>query len=142
MATTLSLHSATPGAFRWTLREDTALLSELRIRLRRYLAPPDVPPEVADAVVLSLHEAAKNALRAGGRQPVEIVVWMDDDCIQACVRDHGPAGSVVDRSPGRPSAWQTHGRGLFLMHTLMDSVEIDSSDGVTVFMSKRRRPLL
>jgi anti-sigma regulatory factor (Ser/Thr protein kinase) len=142
MAPTLTFPTVARGAFRWALREDPALLSELRVRLRRYLAPPAVPAEVATAVVLALHEAAKNALRAGGRRPVEIAVWTEDELVWACVRDHGAAGFPAAGSPGRPPVWQTHGRGLFLMRTLMDSVEIDSSDGVTVFMSKRRSSLL
>jgi anti-sigma regulatory factor (Ser/Thr protein kinase) len=142
MAPTSTFPTAARDAFRWTLQEDPALLSELRIRLRRYLAPPAVPVEVATDVILSLHEAAKNALRAGGRRPVEIVVWTEDELVWACVRDHGAAGFPATGSSRRPPAWQTHGRGLFLMHSLMDSVEIDSSDGVTVFMSKRRSPLL
>jgi anti-sigma regulatory factor (Ser/Thr protein kinase) len=135
MAPTLTLRDVARGAFRWTLPQDPARLSELRVHLRRYLAPPAVPIEVAADIILSLHEAAKNAQRAGGPRPVEIVVWTENDIVRAWVRDGGagfPAGEPSDR----PSAWQTHGRGLFLMRSLMDSVEIDGSDGVTVFMSK------
>jgi anti-sigma regulatory factor (Ser/Thr protein kinase) len=87
-------------------------------------------------VILSLHEAAQNALHAGGCRPVEIVVWTEDDVVRASVRDHG-AGFEADDSLSCPSTWQTHGRGLFLIRSLMDSVEIDSSDGVTVLMSRR-----
>jgi anti-sigma regulatory factor (Ser/Thr protein kinase) len=139
MAAALTLHDAARGAFRWTLREDPAHLSEMRVQLRRYLAPPAVPAGVAADIILSLHEAAKNAQRAGGRQPVEIVVWTADGMVRAWVRDRG-AGFPAERPSDRPSAWQTHGRGLFLMRSLIDSVEIDGSDGVTVFMSKNCGP--
>jgi anti-sigma regulatory factor (Ser/Thr protein kinase) len=139
MAPTLTYRDVSRGAFHWTLWDDPALLAELRVHLRRYLAPPAVSAEVAADVILSLHEAAKNAQRAGGRRPVEIAVWTEDDMVRAWVRDRG-AGFLDDASPSRPSAWQTHGRGLFLMRSLMDSVEIDDSDGVTVFMSKHRSP--
>jgi anti-sigma regulatory factor (Ser/Thr protein kinase) len=140
MAATLTLRDVARGAFRWTLTQDPAHLAEFRVHLRRYLAPPAVPAKVAADIILSLHEAAKNAQRAGGLRPVEIVVWTENDVVRAWVRDSG-AGFRADEPSDRPSAWQTHGRGLFLMRSLMDSVQIDGSDGVTVFMSKNCLPV-
>ena len=139
MAATLTLRNVARGAFRWTLPQDPAHLSELRVNLRRYLAPA-VPAKAAADIILSLHEAAKNAQRAGGLRPVEIVVWTENDMVRAWVHDSG-AGFLADEPSDRPSAWQTHGRGLFLMRSLMDSVEIDGSDGVSVFMSKNCLPV-
>jgi anti-sigma regulatory factor (Ser/Thr protein kinase) len=137
MTTVATECTGTPGTFKWELRGDPELLSELRLQLRRYLARSEVPADVAADVILSLHEAAKNALRADGGRPVEVLVWREGDLLRARVRDHG-AGFQMARGQRCPRAWQTRGRGLYLIRSLMDSVEVDCSDGVTVSMSKRR----
>jgi serine/threonine-protein kinase RsbW len=139
MTTAATECTGTPGTFRWELRADPELLSELRLQLRRYLAGTGVPDDVAADVILSLHEAAKNALHADGGQPVEVLVWREGNLLRARVRDHG-AGFQMAADNRCPPAWQTHGRGLYLIRSLMDSVEVDCSDGVTVSMSKRRQP--
>jgi anti-sigma regulatory factor (Ser/Thr protein kinase) len=139
MAIRVTERTSMPDMFRWELRSDPELLSELRLRLRHYLAQPAVPADVAADMILSLHEAAKNAVRAAGNRPVEVLVWPEGNVMRAQVRDHG-TGFQVAGGHRCPSAWQTHGRGLYLMHSLMDNVEIDCSDGVTVSMSKRRLP--
>jgi anti-sigma regulatory factor (Ser/Thr protein kinase) len=48
--------------------------------------------EAADDLVLALNEAATNAILHGstGGQPVQLVVHVNDDMIQASVLDHGP----------------------------------------------------
>jgi anti-sigma regulatory factor (Ser/Thr protein kinase) len=51
-----------------------------------------VASEAADGVVLALNEAATNAILYGssGGQPVQVVVHVNDNVIQASVLDHGP----------------------------------------------------
>jgi anti-sigma regulatory factor (Ser/Thr protein kinase) len=51
-----------------------------------------VASEAADDVVLALNEAATNAILygSGGGRPVQVVVHVTDDVIEASVLDHGP----------------------------------------------------
>ena len=51
-----------------------------------------VSDEVADDVVLALHEVATNAVLHGssGGQPIQVVVHINDDWVEASVLDHGP----------------------------------------------------
>ena len=135
----MAQHATMQDTFRWEQQGDPELLADLRLQLRRYLTPTVVPADVAADMILSLHEAAKNALRAAGGRPVEVLVWADGNLLRARVRDHG-AGFRVAGGRRCPRVWQTHGRGLYLMRSLMDSVDIDCSDGVTISMSKRRLP--
>lgn len=127
--------------FRWQLDGDLAALAELRGQLRDYLAERAVPAAVAADVLLSLQEASKNALRASGGRPVDVAVSIENGSVSVCVSDHG-RGFAPSARQSCPSAWQTRGRGLYLMRSLMDSVEIDCSDGATVSMRRRlsRKP--
>jgi len=51
-----------------------------------------VASEAVDDVVLALNEAATNAILYGSRggQPVQVMVHVNDNVIQASVLDHGP----------------------------------------------------
>jgi anti-sigma regulatory factor (Ser/Thr protein kinase) len=51
-----------------------------------------VSEEVADDVVLALSEVATNAVLHGssGGQPIQVVVHVSDDWVEASVLDHGP----------------------------------------------------
>ena len=100
-------------------------LAELRRTARGYLH--GVPDEVADDVVLALNEAATNAVLYGssGGQPVEVVVHVDDDWVEASVLDHGPGSP-----PGLPADADTDelragGRGLWLLRRLVDEVRVE-----------------
>jgi len=52
----------------------------------------EVQDEVADDVVLALHEVATNAVLHGssGGQPIQVVVHINNDWVEASVLDHGP----------------------------------------------------
>jgi serine/threonine-protein kinase RsbW len=86
-----------------------------------------VSDEVADDVVLALSEAATNAVLYGssGGQPIQVVVHVSDDWVEASVLDHGP-----QPPPGLPAASDTDelragGRGLWLLRRLMDEVRLE-----------------
>jgi anti-sigma regulatory factor (Ser/Thr protein kinase) len=51
-----------------------------------------VQDEVADDVVLALNEVATNAVLHGssGGQPIQVVVHITNDWVEASVLDHGP----------------------------------------------------
>jgi serine/threonine-protein kinase RsbW len=86
-----------------------------------------VSDEVADDVVLALSEAATNAVLHGssGGQPIQVVVHVNNDWVEASVLDHGP-----QPPPGLSAETDTHelragGRGLWLLGRLVDEVRIE-----------------
>jgi anti-sigma regulatory factor (Ser/Thr protein kinase) len=126
------------GAFRRELQSVVELLGELRRELRAYLAEHAVPADVAADVVLAVQEAAKNAMRARPGRSVAIAVWVQAQVVCVSVKDQGTGLVLADDAPrGCPSAWSTHGRGLYLMRSVMDSVAIDCSDGTSISMRRR-----
>jgi nitrate/nitrite-specific signal transduction histidine kinase len=90
---------------------------ELRLGLRDYLTARDVPTNVAADVLLSLHEAAKNALHACGR-PVDVVVCIENGSVSVCVRDHG-RGFALKRPAQLPRSLE-HARAGSLPDALAD----------------------
>jgi anti-sigma regulatory factor (Ser/Thr protein kinase) len=86
-----------------------------------------VASETADDVVLALNEAATNAILygSGGGQPVQVVVHLTDDVIQASVLDHGPPRPAQPPTDADTDALATRGRGLWLLRRLMDEVQLE-----------------
>jgi anti-sigma regulatory factor (Ser/Thr protein kinase) len=84
-----------------------------------------VQDEVADDVVLALNEVATNAVLHGsnGGQPIQVVVHITSDWVEASVLDHGPQappGISADAHELRAG-----GRGLWLLGRLVDEVRIE-----------------
>ncbi len=80
-----------------------------------------------DDVVLALNEAATNAVLYGSRggQPIQVVVHVNHDWVEASVLDHGPQPPA-----GRPAGTdtdqlRTSGRGLWLLRRLVDEVRLE-----------------
>jgi serine/threonine-protein kinase RsbW len=100
-------------------------LAELRRAARAYLR--GVSDEIADDVVLALHEVATNAVLYGSRggQPIQVRVQVNHGCVEASVLDHGPQpppGLPADADPGELRAG---GRGLWLLRRLVDEVRLE-----------------
>src|SRR6266542_6999057 len=100
-------------------------LAGLRRAARIYLR--GVAEEVADDVVLALDEAATTAVLSGssGDQPIQVVVQVNDDWVEASVLDRGPeppAGFPADTDTDEPRA---DGRGLWLLCRLVDEVRLE-----------------
>jgi serine/threonine-protein kinase RsbW len=100
-------------------------LADLRRAVRADLH--GMSDEVADEVVLALSEAATNAVLYGssGGQPIQVVVHVSDDWVEASVLDHGP-----QPPPGLPAGGETDelgvgGRGLWLLGRLVDEVRLE-----------------
>lgn len=114
-------------------------LPALRRLLWRSLEQRGCQADDAEAVVLAAHEAAMNALRFSAAAPVYITVHTRPDRIVVCVADAG-AGFDHDRwrQQALPDGQQTGGRGLHLMHGLMDRVDVVVQPlGCVVRMAKR-----
>ncbi|HUK76824.1 MAG TPA: ATP-binding protein [Thermoleophilia bacterium] len=122
-------------ALRRRLDGDLGALGALRLEARTYLTGRHVPDDVTADIVLAIQEAAKNAVRASSGESVTVTVWVDGGAVWVRVRDRGK-GLTRRGSPRCPSVWRTHGRGLCLMHALMDGVAIERSRGTRVTMHR------
>ena len=91
------------------------------------------------AILLATHEATKNALQFSGKRPVYVTLHIEHDRVIVCITD---SGEGFDRSRSQPAFCSdpqgSSGRGLELMHRLMDRVEVVPQQlGCTVRMTKR-----
>jgi anti-sigma regulatory factor (Ser/Thr protein kinase) len=62
---------------------------------------------------------------SSGEQPIQVVVHVNDDWVEASVLDHGPqppAGFPADADTG---AGRAGGRGLWLLRRLVDEVRLE-----------------
>ena len=99
-----------------------------------------------DDIELALQEALVNAVIHGNKKDPFKRVYVTVRCsregdVQITVRDEGVGfhlGSVPDPT-ARENLLLMHGRGIFLMRTLMDEVSFEHG-GAVVRMRKRRAP--
>jgi serine/threonine-protein kinase RsbW len=100
-------------------------LAGLRRAARAYLH--GVSDEVADDVVLALHEVATNAVLygSGGGQPIQVVVDVNDGWVEASVLDHGPQPPAGRPAAADPGELRAGGRGLWLLCRLVDEVRLE-----------------
>lgn len=132
--------------FTMTIPADPAVISAAIDRVTQVLAENDWPDEAVMAVELAVNEALANAIRHGCGSDVTkhvhcSVTCHESDEVVIVVRDPGsgfdprtvadPLDPVNRLNPG--------GRGIFLIHRLMDHVQFLDS-GREVRMRKRKEP--
>jgi anti-sigma regulatory factor (Ser/Thr protein kinase) len=118
-----------------------AQLGGFRRRLRSLLATEQVAAPDREAVVLAAVEALNNALQACPPSAcrVEAIVSVIAGYVCVEVRDAGAGarGACVNLAK-LPDEAEEHGRGLYLMGRLMESLElVPRSNGTLVRMTKR-----
>jgi anti-sigma regulatory factor (Ser/Thr protein kinase) len=121
-----------------TIPASPAHLADLRRAARHALR--EVPPQVADELVLALDEAATNAILYGSRggDPVQVAVWVRGGWVEATVVDHGPA--QPPHPPPTTDRLSSHGRGLWLLACLVDEVRVERVTlGTRVTLRRRIR---
>jgi anti-sigma regulatory factor (Ser/Thr protein kinase) len=113
----------------------------MRRDLRAYLLEHSLDQRAVNEVVLAAEEALINAIAYAGDAEDTILVsaWVRRGAASVEVRDVGRGfdvrGIELDTTP---DAERLHGRGLFLIHNVMDEVEITSGvRGTTVHMVRR-----
>lgn len=123
-----------PPGFRSLLSADLSQLAALRQDLREWLDTCGVTADHGDAVVLACSEAAANAIEHGlgidGSGTVRVEAAVSEEAIEIRVRDDG-----TWREPRQPSE---RGRGLTIVGSLMDDLQISRDDGTEVRMTLRR----
>jgi serine/threonine-protein kinase RsbW len=110
---------------------------ELRAALRALLRSHELDESQSEMVVLAAQEAYNNAV-VHPPSVVEVSAQVFEQTVDVEVRDRGPGFEpAAFVALAEPELLEDHGRGLFLMHRLMDQVDIDSGrGGTTVRMSK------
>ena len=108
-------------------------LSDVRHRLAEWLHANGIGGPLADDIVLVVNEACSNcvehAYRGTHPERMRIEAQARGDHVQVCVTDSG-SWKTPPADPG------TRGRGLLLMRTVSDHVEVEGTDeGTTVEMT-------
>ena len=119
----LRLVALAPGGLDLTLPAEPLELGSLRRTLRRWLAECEARTAEAYDIVLACNEACANAIEHAygpGDASVRIHAALSGDQVAIRVRDSGR---------WREARGSNRGRGLALMESLMDSVEIVTADG-------------
>ncbi|MGK5448493.1 SpoIIE family protein phosphatase [Streptomyces radiopugnans] len=115
---------------------DSAQLARVRGALRDWLGRLDAGPRLTQAVLVAAGEACANAIEHGHRHNPGRTV-----CLRAAATADGLRLTVTDTGswkPPQPEANAHRGRGLILIHALMDQVDIVTDDaGTTVDMHVR-----
>ena len=107
-----------------------ARLADLRRTVRDGLRGK-IRDEDLDDLVLALHEATTNAVLHGseGGAPVQVVVRLEADCVEATVVDFGQPGPPASGQDGTDAQARDlppgSGRGLWLMGRLVDEVRLE-----------------
>jgi serine/threonine-protein kinase RsbW len=107
----------------------------LRRSLHALFASHAVPRAIADDIVLSTQEACNNVIVHGGDADgdIHVTASCEDHRVYVEVRDHGRGFDLHCVRPDHaPDPLRTNGRGLFLIHRLMDDVEVCTGSGGTV----------
>jgi len=113
------------------LPADSRRLHELRTRVTRWLTDAGVKPTVIPDVVIALNEAASNSMLhaysgSTTRGHVHVSVAVAGNSVTATVADEGHWRTPADGHDGR---------GIELMQSLMNTVQVDrSSDGTRVHL--------
>ena len=106
---------------------------QLRVALAELLAARKVPRSATRDVLLAADEAFVNAFMHGGDVEGTVSVRADvqDNRVSVTICDDG-CGFDIDALDvrSRPDPQSAHGRGLFLIHHLMDEVEVRSHAAV------------
>ena len=114
-------------------------LLRARDRIRDYLRQYCTDELVISDVVLCVEEAAANAVRHSGSElDIELSLGFEDGYLLAEVRDHGHGFDIAtfDRD-AVPDLNSDHGRGLFIIARLVDSLELRLDGGLEVRMAQR-----
>jgi serine/threonine-protein kinase RsbW len=123
--------------FQRSLPLDVSELASARHQLSAFLHDLDLEREVVASVLLCVQEACKNAIRfSGSPSGIDLSVTLKEGAVHAVVRDHGAGFDISRQTDEAPDPFRDSGRGLFIIHALMDRVEICGSAGTEVRMCK------
>jgi PAS domain S-box-containing protein len=117
---------------------EPAHLLRARERIRDYLRLYCTDEQLISDVVLCVDEAVANAVsHSGSELDVELSLGFEKGSLVADVRDHGSGFDITTfDSDALPDPQNDHGRGLFIISQLMDSLELHLDGGLGVRMTR------
>ena len=125
------------------LPNETVRVPEVRRFVASFLADVGASVEISSEVLLAVGEAAANATRHGRspdtRSEIRVRCSLEGPSVSISISDDGPGFDPAALDVATlPDRFASGGRGLFLMRSLMDEVEVDSSEmGTEVTMFRR-----
>ena len=127
-----------PSRLSFRLPLDSVRLLRARDRLRDYLHQHGLDDRSTKDAVLAVEEACTNAVRhSGSREELQISAAFHDGDLVVRVTDRGTGFDVESFDPRRPpDPMASGGRGLYLIHRLMDEVNLRRHGGIEVEMVK------
>ena len=133
--------SSVSHAFQLTVLLRSSHLATARREASEFLEAHGVHRLCIEDVLVALTEATTNAVMHSGVDVADLRLAVLDDHVRLTVSDQGRGFEVsaVDLSR-RPGLLSPGGRGLYLISCVMDSMEIDGTQGTTITMVKRLRP--
>ena len=120
---------------------DLALVQKTSLEVLEFLKPLKLSDAVQFDVRLCMEEALINAMKYGNglkkELPVDVSVVYDSDAICMDIQDEGPGFDVaaLEDCTRKDNLLKGSGRGVFLIHRLMDKIEYNSK-GNKVSMTK------
>jgi anti-sigma regulatory factor (Ser/Thr protein kinase) len=117
-------------------------LADLRWRTWAYLAAAGVASGMLDDILIALHEAVANALlHSGASDDIAVRVKATRAKVVVEVADQGGGiDARVSIPPRPPGLTAEKGRGLFMIWSLMSSVQFDHGGGTHLVMVKELFP--
>jgi serine/threonine-protein kinase RsbW len=125
-----------PSELRLTPLLNAPAITALRVDVAAFLSAHQVSADNASDILLALTEAATNAARHSGSSEADVQVVFFDHTVAVTVTDNGVGidSERVDFSCPHPLS--PDGRGLFLISSVMDSVELTCQGGTRLRMTK------
>jgi anti-sigma regulatory factor (Ser/Thr protein kinase) len=131
-----------PAALRLALACDFAESRRAAQAVRAFLAQQGCSDSDLMDCELALVEAINNAVKYaspfGRNQPVLVEARCDAQVIQLQVKDHTP-GFDWPKKVDLPDPETEHGRGLYLIETLMDSAQYTRNNSENTLLLRKRR---
>ncbi len=121
------------------LPRDATTVNLIRSALADMLTVLGVEEDCADDLRLAVSEACSNVvLHASSDDEYEVKLRVDETRCTISVRDTGHGFDSAALSGVMPSARSVKGRGVALMHAVMDSVDLESSPQAGTVVNLRR----
>ena len=131
-----------PVELRISLRCDLAEVRRVAWRTLEFLEAQSCTREDCLDCELALVEACNNAIQNAApeacRTPVMVQVRCDPKLIEMRITDH-TAGFEWPKQPVLPPPESEHGRGIYLIRSLMDQTEYHHRAGENTLVLRRRR---
>jgi anti-sigma regulatory factor (Ser/Thr protein kinase) len=128
-----------PSELRLTSELTAPAIAALRAEVAAFLSAGQVSTDNASDILLALTEATTNAARHSGSSTADVNVMFFDHTVAVTVTDGGVGFDHGRVGFSCPHPLSPDGRGLFLMSSVMDSVQVMCGDGTRVRMTKHLR---